>query len=168
LSVKIRLKRMGSKKKPFYRFVATDSRNARDGRFIETLGYYNPRTEPPNIKIDEEAVLKWMERGAKPSPNTESLFRKLGFMQKWQLLKQGVKKEDLEQKIMELKAKSTPPQTRPEKVETTAEDSSEEEAEPEGWEKKAAEDKTKSKAKTKAEKHVQEDVDSGEAPADKG
>ncbi|MBI4720049.1 MAG: 30S ribosomal protein S16 [Chitinivibrionia bacterium] len=94
MSVKIRLKRMGSKKKPFYRFVAADSRNARDGRFIETLGYYNPMTNPPDLKIDEEAVSKWLKRGALPSPNTESLFRRIGFMQRWQLLKQGVKPEE--------------------------------------------------------------------------
>jgi len=96
LSVKIRLKRMGSKKRPFYRFVATDSRNPRDGRFIETLGYYNPMTDPPDIKIDEDAIMKWMDKGAQPSPKTESLFRKLGLMRKRQLLKSGVKKEDLE------------------------------------------------------------------------
>jgi small subunit ribosomal protein S16 len=126
LSVKIRLKRMGSKKKPFYRFVAADSRNARDGRFIETLGYYNPMTNPPDLKIDEAAVIKWMQRGAQPSPNTESLFRKLGFMQKWQLLKQGVKPEEIDARLGAAKnadapPKSTAPEASPEQHTNAAE-----------------------------------------------
>jgi small subunit ribosomal protein S16 len=108
LSVKIRLKRMGSKKNPFYRFVATDSRNARDGRFIETLGYYNPMTDPPDLKIKEEAVIKWMQRGAQPTANTESLLKKMGFMKKWQLIKQGLTGDALESKLNEIKAASTP------------------------------------------------------------
>lgn len=111
---------MGSKKRPFYRFVATDSRNPRDGRFIETLGFYNPMTNPPDIKLNEEAIIKWMERGATPSPKTESLFRSMGFMQKWQLLKQGVKKEELEQKVLEVKAKNTPPESPDEKAKKAA------------------------------------------------
>lgn len=90
MAVKIRLKRMGSKKRPFYRFVATDSRNPRDGRFIETLGYYNPLADPPEIKIDEELAAKWLEKGAQLAPKTESLFRKAGFLSKWNLLKQSI------------------------------------------------------------------------------
>ena len=109
MAVKIRLKRMGSKKKPFYRIIAADSRSARDGRFIETLGYYNPMKEPPDIKLEEEALFKWMERGAIPSPNTESLLRKVGFMQKWQLFKQGVKREDIDAKVGEQKSTPAPP-----------------------------------------------------------
>ncbi len=100
---------MGSKKKPFYRIVATDSRNPRDGRFIETLGYYNPLTDPPEIKVDEEGVLKWLERGAVPSDNTESILRRTGAMQKWQLLKQGVKREDLDAKLEEMGIETAPP-----------------------------------------------------------
>ncbi len=60
LSVKIRMKRMGTKKRPFYRIVATDSRNRRDGRFIEELGYYDPLTNPPSVKVNEELFFKWM------------------------------------------------------------------------------------------------------------
>jgi len=89
LAVKLRLKRMGSKKRPFYRIVATDSRNPRDGRFIETLGYYDPMKDPPVIKIDEDLVGKWLDRGAQPSPNAESLLRKIGFLQKWRQAKSG-------------------------------------------------------------------------------
>ncbi len=122
MSVKIRLKRMGSKKKPFYRFVAADSRNARDGRFIETLGYYNPMTNPPDLKINEAAVTKWMERGAQPSPNTESLFRRIGFMQRWQLLKQGVKLEELDARLGAIKTASTPPTSPGQKAPAHAEE----------------------------------------------
>jgi small subunit ribosomal protein S16 len=99
---------MGSKKKPFYRVIATDSRNARDGRFIETLGYYNPLQDPPIINIEEESLFKWLDRGAVPTDNTESILRRIGVMQKWQLLKQGVKKEDLEAKMAEMGIKTEP------------------------------------------------------------
>jgi small subunit ribosomal protein S16 len=115
LSVKIRLKRMGSKKRPFYRIIATDSRNARDGRFIETLGYYNPITDPPDINIKEELIFKWMQRGAIPSVNTESLLRRMGVMKKWALLQQGVPAEQVESKYEELKAKETAPMSAEER-----------------------------------------------------
>lgn len=67
MAVKIRLKRMGSKKKPFYRIVVADSRAPRDGRFIEEIGYYNPVTEPKVIKIDKDKAAQWMSNGAKPT-----------------------------------------------------------------------------------------------------
>jgi small subunit ribosomal protein S16 len=122
LAVKIRLKRMGSKKKPFYRVIATDSRNARDGRFIETLGYYNPLQDPPQIKIEEENLFKWLDRGAVPTDNAESILRRIGVMQKWQLLKQGVKKEDLEAKMAEMGIKTAPEATAGKKKKATAEE----------------------------------------------
>ena len=115
MSVKIRLKRMGSKKRPFYRIVATDSRNRRDGRFIETLGYYNPLTNPPDVKIQEELVLKWMQRGAVLTDNTESLLRQLGTMKKWSLMKQGVPAADLEARLEALKASETAPMSADER-----------------------------------------------------
>ncbi|MEE0516115.1 MAG: 30S ribosomal protein S16, partial [Emergencia sp.] len=65
--VKIRLKRMGAHKKPFYRVVVADSRRSRDGKFIEEIGYYNPLTEPPVIKIDEEKAKNWLGNGAQPT-----------------------------------------------------------------------------------------------------
>jgi len=102
---------MGSKKKPFYRVIATDSRNARDGRFIETLGYYNPLPDPPQIKVEEESLFKWLDRGAVPTDNTESILRRIGVMQKWQLLKQGVKKEELDAKMEEMGIKTAPEAT---------------------------------------------------------
>ena len=109
MAVKIRLKRMGSKKKPFYRIIATDSRMPRDGRFIETLGYYNPMTEPADIKIKEDLVFKWMRRGAVPTTSTEQILRSTGVMKKWSLLKRGVSPEELDAKYEELKAGETQP-----------------------------------------------------------
>ena len=76
--VKIRLKRMGMKKKPFYRIVITDSRNARDGRFIEEIGYYNPLTQPAEIKIDQERAKYWLGVGAQPTDTTRALLKKGG------------------------------------------------------------------------------------------
>ena len=120
MSVKIRLKRMGSKKRPFYRIVATDSRMPRDGRFIETLGYYDPMRSPANVNIKEELVFKWMERGAQPSDKTERILRNAGVLKKWSLLKQGVSREDLEAKYEALKANETPPMDRAEREEKRA------------------------------------------------
>jgi len=75
LAVRLRLARYGSKKKPFYRVVATDSRAPRDGRFIEILGYYDPRKEPSLVKIDRERVTYWLSQGAKPSETVDKLLR---------------------------------------------------------------------------------------------
>lgn len=83
MAVKLRLKRMGSKKKPFYRIVAADSKSPRDGRFIETVGTYNPITEPAEVKVDEELALKWLATGAEPTDTVRDLFRKQGIMEKF-------------------------------------------------------------------------------------
>lgn len=78
MSVKIRLKRIGAKKTPFYRVVVADSRYPRDGRFIEELGYYNPLSEPVDIKIDSEKAKKWIASGAQPTETVKSLLKKAG------------------------------------------------------------------------------------------
>ncbi len=78
MSVKIRLKRMGSKKNPFYRIVVADIRSPRDGKFIEEVGYYNPLTEPKTIKVDAEKVNKWIKNGAKPTDTVNRLFKNNG------------------------------------------------------------------------------------------
>jgi small subunit ribosomal protein S16 len=89
MAVKIRLKRMGAKKKPFYRIVVADSRSPRDGRFIEAIGTYNPVAEPAEIKIDEELALKWLQNGAKPSDTVRNLLSKQGILEKFHNLKYG-------------------------------------------------------------------------------
>ncbi|PKM83621.1 MAG: 30S ribosomal protein S16 [Firmicutes bacterium HGW-Firmicutes-13] len=78
MAVRIRLKRMGAKKKPFYRIVVADSRFPRDGRFIEEIGIYNPITDPVTIKINEEKAVHWLQIGAQPSDTVRALFDKAG------------------------------------------------------------------------------------------
>jgi small subunit ribosomal protein S16 len=107
VSVKIRLKRMGTKKRPFYRIVATDSRNRRDGRFIEELGYYDPLTTPPNIKLEEEAIFKWLKNGAIPSTNVEALMRRQGTLKKWLFVKEGAAADQIDSSVAALAEKET-------------------------------------------------------------
>ena len=76
MAVKIRLKRLGSKKNPFYRVVVADERSPRDGRFIEEIGYYNPLTNPVDIKIDAEKATKWLSNGAQPTETVRSILKK--------------------------------------------------------------------------------------------
>ena len=78
MAVKIRLRRMGAKRAPFYRVVVADSRYPRDGRFIEEIGYYNPMTNPAEIKIDVEAAKKWIANGAQPTDTAKSILKKSG------------------------------------------------------------------------------------------
>jgi small subunit ribosomal protein S16 len=76
LAVRIRLKRMGAKKRPFYRIVVADSRSPRDGRFIEEIGIYNPTTEPSVFEVNEEKVKDWLKKGAQPSETVRTLLKK--------------------------------------------------------------------------------------------
>ena len=81
MAVKIRLKRMGAKKTPFYRVVVADSRYPRDGRFLEEIGTYNPLVNPAEVKIDAEKVATWMKNGAQPTDTVKSLLKKAGIIQ---------------------------------------------------------------------------------------
>lgn len=89
--VKIRLTRKGSKKRPFYRVVVADARSPRDGRFIEIIGTYNPLTSPAEVKINEEAALKWLSDGAMPTDTVRDLLKSQGIMKKFAELKKGDK-----------------------------------------------------------------------------
>lgn len=89
MSVKIRLRRMGAKKRPIYRLVAIDSRRARGGRFIDHLGHYNPLEKPATVTIDETKVFQWLKDGAEPSDTVKSLFAHIGLNEKWELVRQG-------------------------------------------------------------------------------
>jgi small subunit ribosomal protein S16 len=82
VAVKIRLRRIGAKKKPIYRVVIADSRSPRDGRFIETVGHYNPLVNPPQISVDEERVQQWLKWGAQPTDTVKSLLTRIGVWQK--------------------------------------------------------------------------------------
>lgn len=84
MPVRIRLRRMGAKKRPFYRLVVANSTSPRDGRFIETLGYYDPLTDPATVKVDEEKAILWLSRGAQPSDTAEYLLKKEGILERFQ------------------------------------------------------------------------------------
>ncbi|MGE3541967.1 MAG: 30S ribosomal protein S16 [Candidatus Tectimicrobiota bacterium] len=81
MAVRIRLKRMGAKKRPFYRVIVADARAPRDGRFIETLGTYNPLTNPAAVKLDAEKVRLWLARGAQPSDPVRNILAREGLLQ---------------------------------------------------------------------------------------
>lgn len=89
--VKIRLRRMGMKKQPSYRIVVADSRAPRDGKYIESIGFYNPRTEPPTVQIDEERALYWLGVGAQPTEAVARLLEKTGVMEKFRAAKEAQK-----------------------------------------------------------------------------
>ena len=80
MAVKMRLRRMGAKKAPFYRVIVADSRSPRDGRFIEEIGYYNPLTNPVEIKIDADKAKKWLNNGAQPTETVKALLKKSGIV----------------------------------------------------------------------------------------
>jgi len=83
MAAKIRLRRMGAKKNPFYRLVVADTNAPRDGRFIEEIGYYDPTKNPAVLNIDEEKALKWLATGAQPSDTAKSLLRQAGILNKF-------------------------------------------------------------------------------------
>ena len=91
MAVKIRLKRMGAKKSPFYRIVVADSRFPRDGRFIETIGHYDSTKQPAVVDIDEAKALAWLDNGAQPTDTVKSLFSKQGLLKKWDEQKRAKK-----------------------------------------------------------------------------
>ena len=78
MAVKIRLRRMGQKKAPYYRIIVADARSPRDGRFIEEIGTYDPNTEPSTVKVNEELAKKWLSNGAQPTESVAKLFRQAG------------------------------------------------------------------------------------------
>ncbi|HHW66797.1 30S ribosomal protein S16 [Defluviitalea raffinosedens] len=81
MAVRMRLRRMGAKKAPFYRIVVADSRSPRDGRFIEEVGYYDPTKDPIELKVNEELVQKWLKNGAQPSDTVKALLKKANILQ---------------------------------------------------------------------------------------
>ena len=89
MAVKLRLTRLGAKKKPVYRIVASDSRRPRDGQYIELVGTYNPNTNPAEVKIDKEVALKWLNNGAIPTDTVRNLFSKDGIMKEFAESKKG-------------------------------------------------------------------------------
>ena len=146
MSVRIRLRRMGAKKRPFYRFVAADSRSPRDGRFREILGYYDPIETPAKIVLKEERIYYWLKQGAVPTETVNSLFHQIGLISKWEKIKKGVDVSGVElpQAITERKKKK---KTKKRVVKAEAA----EEKEEEGKKKAEPEPESKEKEEVKAE-----------------
>ena len=99
MAVRIRLKRMGRKNKPFFRIVAIDSRKKRDGEYIEKVGHYNPVVNPAEVVISEEKALYWLQQGAIPSDTVNNLFSQQGILFKFDLLKKGLSNEMIEEEM---------------------------------------------------------------------
>jgi small subunit ribosomal protein S16 len=87
--VRIRLRRIGAKRQPSYRIVVADSESPRDGRFLEVIGFYNPRTEPATIQLKEDRIYEWISKGAQPSDSVQQLLRTAGTMERYNRLKAG-------------------------------------------------------------------------------
>ncbi len=93
--VRIRLRRVGAKAQPSYRLVAADKESPRDGRFLEILGYYNPRTEPATIQLKEDRIYDWLSKGAQPSESVERVLRSAGALDRFERFKKGEALEEL-------------------------------------------------------------------------
>ncbi|MFA8342100.1 MAG: 30S ribosomal protein S16 [Rhodothermaceae bacterium] len=101
MAVKLRLRRMGKKRQPVYKVVAADVRSPRDGKFIEAIGLYNPKTEPATIEIEDERALYWLGVGAQPTDTVKNLLSKTGVLLRRELVKQGLSEEDINTKMEE-------------------------------------------------------------------
>jgi small subunit ribosomal protein S16 len=129
LAVKLRLRRMGKKKQPIYKIVAADSRSPRDGKFLESIGLYNPLTDPHTVNIKEERALYWLNNGAQPTETVKSLLRQRGITLKRELIRKGLSEDkiqsELEQWTKMQEAKQTSRNQR-KKTKTKAKEVSEE------------------------------------------
>jgi small subunit ribosomal protein S16 len=119
LPVIIRLRRTGAKKRPTFRFVATDSRMPRDGRFLEILGHYNPIEKPATLGVNEERVYHWLKEGATTSDTVNGLFKQIGLWKKWEMMKKG---EDVSQVALagQIKEKTKKKKRKPKAGEVAA------------------------------------------------
>ncbi len=140
MAVKLRLRRLGRKKKPFYRVIAADSRAPRDGRFIEEIGYYNPLTDPMTIEVKEDRALYWLSQGATPTVTVKNLLRKKGITLRFDLMKRGVPDEKISEELKKWEVLQLERQKRLEAKKMTAKERKAEEA------RKKAEEKAEEKA----------------------
>jgi small subunit ribosomal protein S16 len=156
--VKIRLRRTGAKKKPTYRVVVTDSRSPRDGRFIEILGHYNPRSEPATFNVAEDRVLHWLSEGAQPTDTVRKMLENFGTLERFARLKAGA---DLEELLAEAKATR---EGNMAKTETTAKSKEKSKPKPQEEPKaEASETETEVTPAENAEALAEEGVSSAEA-----
>lgn len=149
MSVKLRLRRMGRRNRPYYRIVAIDSRVARDGRYLENLGTYDPLVHPAQIDLSEERALYWLQNGAIPSDTVKSFFRKKGILFKLHLMKQGVDGATIEEEFKKWQVQQLEKQKRQEALQ----------------EQKKRESKKKKAAEPKAEAQGEAPVAAEAAPS---
>ncbi len=118
--VRIRLRRIGAKGQPSYRLVAADKESPRDGRFLEILGFYNPRTHPATIQLKEDRIYEWMSKGAQPSDSAEQVLRSAGYFERYERFKKGEAVDVLLAEAQEAeKARNTSPKTSMMDVQTS-------------------------------------------------
>lgn len=103
MAVKLRLRRMGKKKQPIYKIVAADARSPRDGKFIEAIGLYNPKTDPATINIKDDRVLYWLKSGAQPTDTVKSILSNQGILLKIDLMSEGLSEDQINLKLDEWK-----------------------------------------------------------------
>jgi small subunit ribosomal protein S16 len=154
--VKIRLRRTGAKKQPHYRVVVTDSRSPRDGKFIEIIGHYNPRTEPPTVEIDAERALYWLSVGAQPSEAVRRMLDKMGILAQVPAVRKG--ELSIEEILAQLEL------TKAEKKAEAAKEAEQEEAAPE--EPAEEEEAEPAEAEAEAEEEAEEEEEAPEEPAE--
>ena len=168
--VKIRLRRTGAKKQPHYRVVVTDSRSPRDGKFIEIIGHYNPRTEPPTVEIDAERALYWLSVGAQPSEAIRRMLDKMGVLAQVQAVRKGeLSIEEILAQLELAKAEEKAAAAKEAELEEVApeEPAEEEEAEPAEAEAEPEEEAEEEEAEpAEAEVEPEEEAEEEEASVD--
>ena len=171
MAVSIRLTRMGRKKKPFYRIVVMDSRNKRDGKYIDRMGIYNPLVNPAEVEIDEAKAMKWLNDGAIPSDTVKNLFSRNGIMLKFDMAKKGFSEEKMQeelqkwelqqverQKRLEAQANQQAADQKKKTVTTVVEEAKAEKAKPEEAKAEKAKPEEAKAEKAKAEKAKPEEA----------
>ncbi len=166
MAVRLRLTRMGRRKRPFYRIVAVDSRVKRDGKYLEAIGFYNPVPDPYELQIDTERALYWLKQGAQPSDTVRSLFRRKGIMLRWDLIQRGKSEAEIEEEMKKWEVLQQERLKRIEAERIQKQRSQEKQAEKEAVKeaaKKAAEaeaEKAQAEAETEAEAEAAEPAES--------
>ncbi len=155
MAVRLRLTRMGRKKKPFYRVVAVDNRKRRDGAYLENLGYYRPLSDPIELKLNEERILYWLKVGAQPSETVRSLLRREGILFKWDLMKKGFDEARIQEELKKLEVIQLERKRKREQAQETKTAEAEPEAES-VLEEQAVEEKAEEKAEAAADSVAEE------------
>lgn len=147
MAVKLRLRRMGKKRQPVYKVVAADVRSPRDGKFIEALGLYNPKTDPVTVEIKEDRVNYWLDVGAQPTDTVKNLLSKKGIFLKRDLVKRGLSEEQIEASLLEFNKLQEEKEAKKPKVKGKAKKSESESD-------SAAEAKTETEEKAETEEKI--------------